>query len=201
MPYEKSIFDNLFEIKNYNIPIMNTSYFDNENKKCSSYQKQLDDENSQLFDYCYTYIVIINVILMIFFIYDLFKTYCIYNLPKSPKSPKYNSKSSLVSFNSFTIDYKKNDDQEDNFELVDIEKIDSDIAKIDKTDKSEKQIRSYFIIYYWNNSGFLYELIKTFEFIILIGIFEYCFFKFIVNEFKIANKKTIMCNIIKKLQN
>ena len=196
MPYEKSIFDNLFEIKNYDIPIINTSYFDNENKKCSSYQKQLDDENSQLFDYCYTYIVIINVILFVFFSYDLFKTYCNSYLPKSPK---YNSKSSLVSFNSFTIDYKKNDDQEDNLELVDIEKIDSDVTKNDKIDKQINP--SDFIIYYWNNSGFLYELIKTIEFIILIGIFEYCFFKFVVNEFKIANKKTIMCNIIKKLQN
>jgi hypothetical protein len=199
MPYEKTIFNNLFEIKGYNLPNVNNSYFDNENNKCSSYQKQLDDDNSKLYDYCYTYIVIINVILFVFFLYDLFKTYCIFNLPKSPK---YNSKSSLVSFNSFTIDYKKNDDTEDSLELVDIEKIDSDFTKIDKIDKIDKQIKpSYFIIYYWNNSGFLYELIKTIEFIILIGIFEYCFFKFIVNEFKIANNKTILCNIIKKLHN
>ena len=199
MPYEKTIFNNLFEIKGYNLPNVNNSYFDNENNKCSSYQKQLDDDNSKLYDYCYTYIVIINVILFVFFLYDFFKTYCIFNLPKSPK---YNSKSSLVSFNSFTIDYKKNDDTEDSLELVDIEKIDSDFTKIDKIDKIDKQIKpSYFIIYYWNNSGFLYELIKTIEFIILIGIFEYCFFKFIVNEFKIANNKTILCNIIKKLHN
>ena len=39
------------------------------------------------------------------------------------------------------------------------------------------------------------------EFIILIGIFEYCFFKFIVNKFKIANTKTVMCNILKHLNN
>ena len=37
--------------------------------------------------------------------------------------------------------------------------------------------------------------------LILIGIFEYCFFKFIVNKFKIANTKTVMCNILKHLNN
>lgn len=200
MPYEKTIFDKLFNSQDLNIPYLNITYFDNQNTKCTNYQEQLDEDNKKLFDYCYTYIVIINVILLMFFIYDLFKTYCLYIVPNSPK---YNSKSSLVSFNSFTIDYKKNDDLEDdldnNLELVDIENI---VPDIKKPEKLEKQTRSpYFIVYYWNNSGFLYEFIKTVEFIILIGIFEYCFFKFIVNKFKIANTKTIMCNILKKIHN
>jgi len=56
-----------------------------------------------------------------------------------------------------------------------------------------------FIIYYWNNSGFCSELIKTIEFIIFVGIFEYIFFVYIVNKFKIANSKTIFCNIYKKI--
>ena len=209
MPYERSIFDKLINTKDLHIPNLdiilnsNITYFDDQNSKCTNYQKQLDDDNTKLFDYCYTYIVIINVILLIFFIYDLFKTYCIFILPNSPK---YNSKSSLVSFNSFTMDYKKNDDIKDNinddFELVDIEHIDKDIKKLENPEKLEKQTRTqYFIIYYWNNSGFLYEFIKTVEFIILIGIFEYCFFKFIVNKFKIANTKTVMCNILKHLNN
>ena len=58
-----------------------------------------------------------------------------------------------------------------------------------------------FIIYYWNNSGFISELIKTIEFIIFVGIFEYIFFVYIVNKFKIANSKTIFCNIYKKITN
>jgi len=200
MPYEKSIFNKLFdakELKLPNLPNLNISYFDIENNKCTNYQKQIDDDNKKLFDYCYTYIVIINVILLIFFVYDLFKTYCLFVIPNSPK---YNSKSSLISFNSFTIDYKKNDDLEDNLELVDIEI--EQITPDKKPNPIEKQIKpSYFIVYYWKNSRFLYEFVKTIEFIILIGIFEYCFFTFIVNKFKIANNKTIMCNIFKKLQN
>jgi hypothetical protein len=216
MPYERSIFEKLISTKDLNIPNLdnilnlNITYFDHQNSKCTNYQKQLDDDNTKLFNYCYTYIVIINVVLLMFFIYDLFKTYCLFIVPNSPK---YNSKSSLVSFNSFTMDYKKNDDMKDNveddFELVDIEQhITRDInnpekpEKPEKIEKPEKQIRSsYFIIYYWNNSGFVNEFIKTIEFIILIGIFEYCFFKFIVNKFKIANTKTIMCNILKQLNN
>ena len=213
MPYERSIFEKLISTKDLHIPNLdnilnlNITYFDDQNSKCTNYQKQLDDDNTKLFNYCYTYIVIINVVLLMFFIYDLFKTYCLFIVPNSPK---YNSKSSLVSFNSFTMDYKKNDDMKDNveddFELVDIEQhIRTDInkpEKIEKIEKPEKQTRSsYFIIYYWNNSGFVNEFIKTIEFIILIGIFEYCFFKFIVNKFKIANTKTIMCNILKQLNN
>ena len=213
MPYERSIFDKLISTKDLHIPNLdnilnlNITYFDDQNSKCTNYQKQLDDDNTKLFEYCYTYIVIINVVLLMFFIYDLFKTYCLFIVPNSPK---YNSKSSLISFNSFTMDYKKNDDMKDNveddFELVDIEQhIATDIKnpeKTEKTEKTEKQTRSqYFIIYYWNNSGFVNELIKTIEFIILIGIFEYCFFKFIVNKFKIANTKTIMCSILKQLNN
>lgn len=221
MPYERSIFDKLINTKDLHIPnldnilTLNVTYFDDQNSKCTNYQKDLDNDNTKLFNYCYTYIVIINVVLLMFLIYDLFKTYCLFILPNSPK---YNSKTSLVSFNSFTMDYKKNDDikdnQEDDFELVDIENISPDIKNPEnienperlknpkRPEKQEIQTRSsYFIIYYWNNSGFLYELIKTIEFIILIGIFEYCFFKFIVNKFKIANTKTIMCNILKQLNN
>ena len=35
------------------------------------------------------------------------------------------------------------------------------------------------------------------SFIIFVGIFEYIFFVYIVNKFKIANSKTIFCNIYK----
>ena len=57
-----------------------------------------------------------------------------------------------------------------------------------------------FVKYYWYNSGFLAELIKTVEFIILVGIFEYIFFAYIVNKYKIANSNTILCGIYKKLK-
>ena len=88
-------------------------------------------------------------------------------------------------------DYKKNDDKESSVEMVTSPK---------NTTTSENVIENpTFIKYYWYNSGFLAELIKTVEFIILVGIFEYLFFAYIVNKYKIANSKTILCNIYKKI--
>ena len=56
-----------------------------------------------------------------------------------------------------------------------------------------------FYLYYWHNSGFLSEFIKTAEFIVLVGIFEYFFFVSIVDKFKIANSHTLLCDGIKRV--
>jgi hypothetical protein len=105
-----------------------------------------------------------------------------------PNSPKYNSRSSLVLFNNFNND-KKNDDNE--FELVDIEN--------PPTLTKDNDNKVPFYVFYWHTSGFLYEFGKTTQFIILIGIFEYLFFNYIVNKIKIANSKTVLCDIVKDL--
>jgi hypothetical protein len=111
-------------------------------------------------------------------------------------SPKYDSKSSIISFGSFQNlkDYKKNDDNESSISMI-------EIPKNNNENKNNNHIidNPTFIMYYWNNSGFISELIKTIEFIIFVGIFEYIFFVYIVNKFKIANSKTIFCNIYKKI--
>jgi len=54
-----------------------------------------------------------------------------------------------------------------------------------------------FCLYYWRNSGFVSEFIKTAEFIVLVGIFEYFFFISIVDKFKIANSQTLLCDGLK----
>mgnify|MGYP006992594716 CR=1 FL=1 len=115
------------------------------------------------------------------------------NLP----SPKYDSKSSIISFGSFQNlkDYKKNDDKESSISMIEIPKNNNE----NNNNNNINIENQTFIIYYWNNSGFISELIKTIEFIILVGIFEYIFFVYIVNKFKIANSKTIFCNIYKKI--
>jgi hypothetical protein len=51
-----------------------------------------------------------------------------------------------------------------------------------------------FHVYYWRNSGFVAEFIKTTEFIVLVAIFEYVFFVSIVDKYKIANSHTLMCD-------
>jgi hypothetical protein len=125
------------------------------------------------------------------------KTLTPHNISTLPlPSPKYDSKSSIISFGSFQNlgDYKKNDDKESSISMI-------EIPKNNNENKNNNPIieNQTFIIYYWNNSGFISELIKTIEFIIFVGIFEYIFFVYIVNKFKIANSKTIFCNIYKKI--
>ena len=133
---------------------------------------------------------------------DIWKNYNGYKLittTSSPSSPRYDSNSAIVSFGSFQNlnDYKKNDDTNTSVEMVSIPKLvvnDNNSSFV--TDIIENPT---FVKYYWYNSGFLSELIKTIEFIVLVGIFEYLFFAYIVNKFKIANSKTILCSIYKKI--
>jgi hypothetical protein len=221
LPYEKSIFKHIFDddistLSKINITSLtlltpSNSYFSI--NKCSKYQNNLDNDNKYIYDYCFIYIYSISSIFIIMFFRDIWKNYINYNSvytsittqiqthiqiskPNLP-SPKYDSKSSIISFGSFQNlkDYKKNDDKESSISMIEIPKNNNN------ENKNNNSIieNPTFIIYYWNNSGFISELIKTIEFIIFVGIFEYIFFVYIVNKFKIANSKTIFCNIYKKI--
>jgi hypothetical protein len=110
----------------------------------------------------------------------------------SPKNQKYNSNSSLMSFRSsqnITNDYKKNDDNCVELQHINVNFDKNEIVEI-KTDKG------LFIVYYYKNSKVINEIIKLFQFILLVGIFEYIFFTTIINKYKIANIDTIICEII-----
>ena len=117
-----------------------------------------------------------------------------------PSSPRYDPKSAIVSFGSFQNlnDYKKTDDKKTDDKEASIEMISS--PKNTENNSLTLIENPTFIKYYWYNSGFLKEFIKTLEFILLVGIFEYLFFVYIVNKYKIANSKTILCNIYKKIK-
>ena len=198
LPYEKSIFKQLFDINKYisydDFNIKFLDQFDKQNEECYNYQETMDNDNQKLFRYCYIYIGVINFCTIIYFLYDLFKTFNLYCLPNSPK---YNSRSSLVLFNNFNND-KKNEDNE--FELVDIENPTTLTKDKDKDNTiNSNDNKAPFYVFYWHTSGFLYEFGKTTQFIILIGIFEYLFFNYIVNKIKIANSKTVLCDIVKNL--
>ena len=214
LPYEKSIFKHIFDDDITSIPKINitllTPYFSI--NKCNIYQNNLDNDNKYIYDYCFIYIYSISSIFIIMFFRDIWKNYINYNSvytsittqtqiqtqPSKPNlpSPKYDSKSSIISFGSFQNlkDYKKNDDKESSISMMEIPKNNNE----NKNNNINIENQT-FIIYYWNNSGFISELIKTIEFIIFVGIFEYIFFVYIVNKFKIANSKTIFCNIYKKI--
>ena len=196
MPYEKSIFKHLFDNEIDTIPQLNniTKNFIEVND-CEKYQRDLNKDNDKLWNNCFIYIVSSSSLFFIMWLRDIWKNYTSYKIitiTSAPSSPMYNPKSAIVSFGSFQSlnDYKKNDDQESSVEMV----------TSPKNTTSENIIENpTFIKYYWYNSGFLAEFIKTVEFIILVGIFEYLFFGYIVNKYKIANSKTILCNIYKKI--
>ena len=195
MPYEKSIFKHLFDDDLDMISQLNITNYIAAND-CDKYERKLNKDNDKLWDNCFLYIIITSSLFFIMMLRDIWKNYASYKIittTSASSSPKYNPKSAIVSFGSFQNlgDYKKNDDKESSVEMVTSPK---------NTTTSENVIENpTFIKYYWYNSGFLAELIKTVEFIILVGIFEYLFFAYIVNKYKIANSKTILCNIYKKI--
>ena len=199
MPYEKSIFKHLFDDDMSLISQLNvTSYISS--KDCSKYQHKLDKQNANLWNNCFIYIVTSSSVFFVVFLRDIWKNYTAYKLiTAAPSSPRYDSKSAIVSFGSFQSlsDYKKNDDTESSIEIITAQKN----IKIDNKNSIISDIieNPTFVKYYWYNSNFLSELIKTIEFIILVGIFEYLFFSYIVNKYKIANSKTILCSIYKKI--
>ena len=203
MPYEKSVFKRV--VKDM---VKDVQYFVNDDvlfsidpsytSQCSIYQTELDDANARLWNYCVIYLGVINAVLAIVFIHDVWKNHRIYGVgtTMTMTSPRHNSKSNLVAFGSnhnFTevpktleMSNKKNDETHD-FKSKPIE----------VQTKDENSIP--FHVYYWRNSGFVADFIKTAEFIVLIGLFEYFFFVSIVDKFKIANSKTLMCDAIKAI--
>ena len=201
MPYEKSIFKHLFDD---DIPLLiqlNTSNYISESN-CSKYQNKLDTENKELWNICFIYIATSSTLFIIIFLRDIWKIYNSYKLittTSAPSSPRYDANSAIVSFGSFQNlnDYKKNDGTNSSVEMITMPKlVISDNNNSVTTDIIENPT---LIKYYWYNSGFLKELIKTIEFIVLVGIFEYLFFAYIVDKFKIANSKTVLCGIYKKI--
>ena len=204
MPYEKSIFNHLFDDDISMLHKLNTTNYISDSD-CSKYQNKLDNENKDLWGYCFIYIASSSALFLIVFLRDIGKNYNSYKLittTSAPSSPRYDSKSAIVSFGSFQNlnNYKKNDDtNSSSAEMVSVPKIIIDNSNSNSSVTTDIIENPTFIKYYWYNSGFLAELIKTVEFIVLVGIFEYLFFAYIVNKFKIANSKTILCSIYKKI--
>lgn len=219
MPYEKSVFkhvikDMVKDVKHWINDDVLFSIDPSYTSQCAAYQTELDDANARLWNYCVIYLGVINAILAVVFIHDVWKNYriCGVGTTMTITSPRHNSKSNLVAFGSnhnFTevpktleMSTKKNDDVVGL--KVDISARRSDTrgttigcSPIEVSTKDDNSIS--FHVYYWRNSGFVAEFIKTTEFIVLIGLFEYFFFVSIVDKFKIANSQTLMCDAIKAL--
>jgi hypothetical protein len=192
----------------------------NYNGQCDAEQDRIDNSNNKLWTYCFIYIIFINSILCLLFVYDLILNYKLYNETKDCKTikqnqsnqnneKKYNSQSSLTAFgsgNKLDINYKKTD----NISSFEIDMIDlelelptsvsnSPINILEKGKCKGKSISNYYCIYYWNNSVLVVAMCNTLKFILFIGVFEYLFFVFIINKFKIVNSELLLCKLFKEL--
>ena len=179
MPYEKELILNLVKPPDdipYNISI-------NQNQ-CDKYQHRLDKSNNRLWQMCVYYLITINAILFLLFCRDMLQKYM--ELSNQVLSPKFNAASSLMAFGSGNnlCEHKKNDD-------TGIE-----LQPLPKKVVEEPPRETWFVVYYWKKSAFIADFCKTVQFILLVAIFEYLFFKMVVNKYKILDRKTLLCNVV-----
>ena len=183
MPYEKELILDLVkppaDIPDYNISI-------NQNQ-CDKYQHRLDKSNNRLWQMCVYYLITINVILFLLFCRDMLQKYM--ELSNQVLSPKFNAASSLMAFGSGNnlCEHKKNDDTG-----IELQPLSKDVVE-------ETPRETWFVVYYWKKSAFIADFCKTVQFILLVAIFEYLFFKMVVNKYKILDRKTLLCNVVNEL--
>lgn len=184
MPYEKELILELVKPPD-DIPYYTISINQNE---CDKYQHRLDKSNHRLWQMCVYYLITINVILFLLFCRDMLQKYM--ELSNQVLSPKFNAASSLMAFGSGNnlCEHKKNDD-------TGIE-----LQPLPKKVVEETPRETWFIVYYWKKSAFIADFCKTVQFILLVAIFEYLFFKMVVNKYKILDRKTLLCNVVKELR-
>ena len=183
MPYEKELILNLVKPPDdipYNISI-------NQNE-CDKYQHRLDKSNNRLWQMCVYYLITINVILFLLFCRDMLQKYM--ELSNQVLSPKFNAASSLMAFGSGNnlCEHKKNDDTG-----IELQPLSKDVVE-------ETPRETWFVVYYWKKSAFIADFCKTVQFILLVAIFEYLFFKMVVNKYKILDRKTLLCNVVNELR-
>jgi hypothetical protein len=180
----------------------------NYDNHCDAAQERIDNNNNKLWTYCFIYIISINVLLFLLLLFDVSTNYKYFyqnrqeNVIKQNKDKIYNSNSSLTAFssgNNLDLKYKKTDNVSSfEIEMIDIE-INNGSPVHFKNEKCKELSYNSFFIYYWNKSILITAMCNTTKFIIFIGIFEYLFFIFIINKFKIVNSDLLLCNMLKEL--
>jgi len=182
VPFERKNIYKMFENQiNYNDDIQLNYTYNKVNLLCYKEEERIEKYNENLFDICYYYIGAINFVLFIAFLYDLRKYYFLYfnkEMPRVLSSPKYLSAAFDIEMVPVDIEDNNNNNNNNN---------DNNIIK-------EKEGK--FIVFYWNNSRFVAKMCETIQFIILLGVFEYIFFTYLFNKFKIISAKLIICNLL-----
>ncbi len=174
VPFERKNIYNMFDTEyNNNYVSYNISL-----NFCNKEEERMEEYNNKLNLICYYYVGCINFLLLLAFLYDLRKSYCFYfgnnEMPRVLSSPKYLSA-------AFSI------------EMVDIE---ADVVSENKEKEIKNKTDERFIVYYWKNSRFIAKMCETIQLIILLGVFEYIFFTYLFNKFKIVSAKLVLCKLL-----
>lgn len=174
VPYERASINNMFD---YTLPYqVNATILA---PLCSKERERLDSYNDKLIAICYYYVGAINALLLAAFIYDVYKVlYKADSIPRVLSSPK----SWLpVAESSSELEMVQAPSRE----------------PLDSRETAFPLATESILVKYWNQSRFLAKMCETLQLIILLGIFEYLFFNYLFNKFKIVSAKLIACGLIK----
>ena len=177
VPFERKNIYNMFDTE-YNNNFVSYNISNSYNNLCNKEEERMEEYNNKLNIICYYYIGCVNFLLLLAFLYDLRKNYCFYfgnnEMPRVLSSPKYLSA-------AFSI------------EMVDIEAV---VISENKEKEIKNKTDERFIVYYWKNSRFVAKMCETIQLIILLGVFEYIFFTYLFNKFKIVSAKLVLCKLL-----
>lgn len=184
LPYEKQTVYDMFT-KNKIMQYDDEEIFIHSNissieNQCAAEDERINANHDELWSYCCAYVIFINTTLFLVFVRDFIKCYRGFAL-----LPRTDSTRVLTSIES---NHKKTDSDFE-FEMVDLEAAPTPTTVVVKN--------TTFKLYYWENSEFVAATCKIIQFIILIGVFEYLFFSFIINKYKIVSGKMVLCKLLK----
>lgn len=174
VPYERASINKMFD---YTLPYqVNATILA---PLCSKELERLDSYNDKLIAICYYYVGAINALLLGAFIYDVYKVfYKTDSIPRVLSSPKS------------WLPVAESGSELEMVQAPSREPLDSRETAFPLATES-------ILVKYWNQSRFLAKMCETLQLIILLGIFEYLFFNYLFNKFKIVSAKLIACGLIK----
>jgi hypothetical protein len=184
LPYEKQTVYDMFT-KNKLLQYDDEEIFIHSNissieNQCAAEDERINANHDELWSYCCAYVIFINTTLFLVFVRDFIQCYRGFSL-----LPRTDSTRVLTSIES---NHKKTDSDFE-FEMVDLEAAPTPTTVV---------VVVPFKLYYWENSEFVAATCKIIQFIVLIGVFEYLFFSFIINKYKIVSGKMVLCKLLKK---